>query len=313
MRRPGTRDLDPTERITTQEAAELVGQAAPRYLSHSGRRCGMLLSAMTGKRGLGASVSRLRGRHLGRWIVVCLAILVLVLAACTPAPTSTPTESPSPTPLSTATPTTRSATETPVATDTPQVTETPTEEPSTSTPTPPEQPPTSRPTPTSAPPTEPTATPTPQATIHVFKANVDIAGPGETITLTWRWSGADVATIYHLMDTGQLGELHWEVEPTGSLQYTIAAERRNHDAFMLFLNDEREGVVAQDTLQIPVRCPDEWFFRPAPGICPASPVTVTDGAEQHFERGVMLWNRAEGRIYGLFEEPYPPWSAYTDE
>jgi len=174
-----------------------------------------------------------------------------------------------------------------------------------------QEPPTS--TPTAVPPTEPSDTPTPQAIIHTFEANVDIADPGETITLTWRWSGADTGTIYHLMATGQLSLPTWEVEPTGSLTYTIAPERRNFDTFALFLNSEGEGVVAQDTLQISLRCPDEWFFSPAPDICPAAPAVFSDGAEQHFEHGVMLWNRAEGRIYVLFEEPSREWRAYTDE
>ncbi len=116
------------------------------------------------------------------------------------------------------------------------------------------------------------------------------------------------------MATGQLSEPYWEVEPKGSLQYAISPDRRNYDTFALFLTDDEEGLVAQETVQIQLRCPDEWFFSPAPDICPAGPATVTDGAEQQFERGTMLWNRAEGLIYVLFDDgQYPRWQPYTDE
>jgi hypothetical protein len=149
--------------------------------------------------------------------------------------------------------------------------------------------------------------------IHSFRANVDVADPGDTITLTWRWTGAEKGTIYHMFPTGQLSEPYWEVGPTGSLQYTISPQRRNYDSFALYVYDE-VGVVAQATLQVALRCPDTWFFSPAPDICPAGPPFVTDGAEQHFERGIMLWVRAEDRIYVLFDDgQYAGWSAYVDE
>lgn len=140
-----------------------------------------------------------------------------------------------------------------------------------------------------------------------------MADPGDTITLTWRWSGGRDATIYHLFPTGQLSEPFWEVGQAGSLQYTIASERRNWDSFVLYVHDE-DGVAAQETLQIELRCPDAWFFSPAPDICPASPALVTEGAEEPFERGTMLWVKAQDRIYVLFDDGQQPrWSAYEDE
>ncbi len=265
---------------------------------------------MVSRRGLGVALPRPRGRYPGRWVAASLAILVLTLTACTQARTPTPTTPTSTPPPSSPTPTALPVTGTPAATNTPAATDRPAA-PETASPAPTEQPATS--TPTRATPTEPSDTPTPEAVIHTFEASVDIADPGETITLTWRWSGADTGTIYHLMATGQLSMPTWEVERTGSVTYTIAPERRNYDTFALFLNNEGEGVVAQDTLQIPLRCPDEWFFSPAPDICPAGAAVFTDGAEQHFEDGVMVWNQAEGRIYVLSEEPSREWRAYTDE
>ena len=150
--------------------------------------------------------------------------------------------------------------------------------------------------------------------IHTFRADVEIADPGSTITLAWSWSGGDGATIYHLMSTGQLSTPWWEVGPQGSVEYTISPERRNSDSFVLFVYDQEEGVLAQETVRIELRCPDEWFFTPAPDVCPAGPPVVTEGAEQRFERGVMLWNRAEERIYVLFADGRSPaWTAYADQ
>ncbi|MFW6135911.1 MAG: hypothetical protein ACOC7N_03725, partial [Chloroflexota bacterium] len=248
------------------------------------------------------------GRH--RWTILSLLIVVLTLAACAPQPTPTATAPPSTAPRLSPTPAVQPPADTSVPADTAVTTETP----SPAVPT--EEPGTAAPTLTSAPP-EPSATPTPGATIHMFEANVDIADPGDTITLTWHWSGADAAGIYHHFPAGQLGEPQWQVGPTGSLKYTIPPETRNYETFSLHLhraNDEGRQVAVQ-TLQIKLRCPDEWFFSPAPDICPVSPATVTDGAEQHFEHGVMLWNRAEGRIHVLFEPSggwIGGWRAYTD-
>jgi len=250
-----------------------------------------------------------------RYLLLGTALISLI--ACTPreaSPTAAPpTVEPEPSPTDTSPPTAspssaptatiRPPTDPPSVTDTPAPTETPpptaTEEPATA-------------PPTSVPPTEPSDTPTPEAIVHTFEPKVDIADPGETVTLTWRWSGADSATIYHQFPPGVLGEPHWDVGPTGSLAYTIPPETRNYDTFSLHLYRDGLGQMTADTLQIPLRCPDEWFFSPGPDICPASPPTVTNGAEQHFEHGVMLWNRAEDLIYVLFEEEDPQWRAYSD-
>lgn len=236
------------------------------------------------------------------WRTLILSVLVLALAACA----TLRSPSPDPSPASTLRPTHTIHPITPTA----DVTEEPSEPTSTARPgTPTTQPPsTILPSPTPAP-----ATGTPEPTIHTFTANVDIADPGETITMTWHWSGADGAAIYHLWPTGQLTEPYWEIGPTGSLQYTIGPERRNSDLFVLYLIDSDEGVVAQQSLRIALRCPDEWFFEPAPDICPAGPATFTDAAEQRFERGIMVWSGADGVIYILFDdEHHSRWHMTSD-
>jgi hypothetical protein len=153
--------------------------------------------------------------------------------------------------------------------------------------------------------------------IHYFRARaadgtvLGTADPGDTITLEWSWSGGTGATVYHMFNY-QLSEPHWDVGPSGSQEYTISPQARNRDHFVLFVNDA-QGLAAQESLEIELRCLDDWFFEPAPDICPADAPLVSDGAEQHFERGVMIWSRATDRIYVLFSDGQSPaWQAYED-
>lgn len=236
------------------------------------------------------------------------------LAPTLPLPTPTdvpPSSTPAPTATqasATATPEAPTATPTPTATDRPP-SPTPLVVTVLVTPTP------SR---TSAPRATPPATPTEAAapdgaTIHAFQANVDVADPGDTITLSWHWSGGDQATIHHLLPTGQLASDYWEVGPTGSLEYTISPLRRNTDMFALYVRDA-QGTTAQATLQVDLRCTAEWFFDTAPDICPFEEALFGPGAEQPFEHGVMLWVGPEDRIYVLFDDAQSPrWTAFADE
>ena len=238
------------------------------------------------------------------WPLLFSLPLLLLVTACTLAAPSTPTP-----PAATRQATESSPTATGAPTATPQATAAATVvlQPSATPPLPTAN--ASRPTATPLP---PSPIPTAQATIHYFRANVAVTDPGETITLEWRWSGGTGATIYHLLPSGQLGTPRWDVDPTGSLTVEISPQARNNDRFALFVYDD-DGLQAQETVEIELRCPDEWFFDPAPDVCPARSAITTDGAEQPFERGVMLWNRAEDRIYVLFDDDaYPRWQAYED-
>ncbi len=261
---------------------------------------------------------------------IIASIACLFLTACAQAPTATsaperPTATPaataSATPTLTLTPTrttkstntpapTTPATATPEPTATSRPTATPTPKP-TATPAP-----TATPTPTPIPTQTPAPTPNPTEeagpVIAYFRANVAEADPGDTITLEWASSGGIKATLYHLMPSGQLGQW-WEVEPNGSMDYAIPPESRNWERFVLFVFDEANRL-AQATLTVLLRCPDTWFFSPAPDECPSGPPVFTDGAEQHFEHGLMLWNRAEDWIYVLYDDGLQPaYQIFLDE
>lgn len=153
----------------------------------------------------------------------------------------------------------------------------------------------------------------PLPTIHYFQADVTIADPGDTIQLEWSVSDAISTTIYHLMPTGQFGEF-WNVASTGTMTYTISDTTRNHTDFMLFAANAT-GQWVGASLNIPLTCPDVWFFSPAPDICPAAPALYSVGSEQHFEHGVMIWVQVQDMIYVLYEDDQytTKWEVYVDE
>ena len=148
--------------------------------------------------------------------------------------------------------------------------------------------------------------------INYFRSDVDEADPGGSTTLEWETGDATGVTLYHLMPTGQLGSF-WEVGVSGAFEYEIGASERNHTDFLLIATDDG-GRTAQTSLSITLRCPDAWFFAPAPGECPASPAIASDGAEERFEHGTMIWVQAEDLIYVLFADGQSPhWKALADE
>ncbi len=148
--------------------------------------------------------------------------------------------------------------------------------------------------------------------IDYFRANVEIAAPGDTITLEWATRSAVSVTLQHFLPTGQFGTF-WAVEPTGDMTYTIPTTWRNFEHFGLYARDAA-GLAAWAYLNIPLTCPDTWFFEPAPEGCPAAPALYSAGAAQPFEHGVMLWVQEEDRIYVLWEAVgVLRWRAYTDE
>jgi hypothetical protein len=141
---------------------------------------------------------------------------------------------------------------------------------------------------------------------------VDIADPGDTITLTWETSNAITVTLWHLAPTGQFSRF-WTVDPTGSFDYAVKEHEHNRTTFALSaigVGGDHEMATAAVTL----RCLDEWFFDFAPDICPANAPLYSAGAEQRFEYGRMIWIGEEDRIYVLFDDGQSyAWQVYRDE
>jgi hypothetical protein len=178
------------------------------------------------------------------------------------------------------------------------------------------------PTTTPAPSIMPTATPVPPSptkrpdsgpTILYFRANVEEADPGDTIVLEWESVGATKAIIYQIPPSYQMPQSGWDVPASGTLSHQIEPHERNWVMFQLYVFDAAERS-ASASLTVPLRCPDPWFFAPAPDVCPTAPI-VSTAAEQHFERGTMIWIEELDRIYVLYADDVhsPKWQGFNDE
>jgi len=155
-------------------------------------------------------------------------------------------------------------------------------------------------------------------TIHYFRANVEIADPGDTIQLEWASTGGDSASLWRISRGGPIAEV-WDVMPTGALTYTINTTEREFVQFALYVSNAA-GESSGASLTIPLTCPDTWFFSPAPDGCPGTPAYFGNGAEQPFENGYMVWvengwwEEDHPGIYVLYDDDVfsPRWAFYYD-
>jgi hypothetical protein len=83
--------------------------------------------------------------------------------------------------------------------------------------------------------------------------------------------------------------------------------------FYLYVADESDRT-ADAMLTVYLRCLDTWFFSPPPDECPW-PAVFSAGAEQHFERGTMIWIAEQDRIVVLYDDEQfsPKWQIFADE
>jgi hypothetical protein len=148
--------------------------------------------------------------------------------------------------------------------------------------------------------------------ILYFEADVPIADPGDTITLSWDTLNVATATIYRMLPGGPIVEF-WDVAPSGTMNYTIGLHQRISVPFMLGVASQ-SGQHDHAFFTVLLTCPDDWFFSPAPDDCPGGPPLYSDGAEQPFEAGYMLWIDEQSRIYVLFDDDVssPRWAIYPD-
>lgn len=173
-------------------------------------------------------------------------------------------------------------------------------------------------TPPPLPPVTASSTPGPNTagakgpTIGFFRADVEEADPGDTITLEWATSNAITVTLWHLAPTGQFSHF-WNVDANGAFNYEINPNERNRTTFALSAVTETSNT-EMATVAVSLRCPNDWFFPNPPDICPVTAALESAGAEQSFEQGFMIWVAGENRIYILFGDGNSPkWNAYADE
>lgn len=153
--------------------------------------------------------------------------------------------------------------------------------------------------------------------IVFLQSNVLYAAPGQDVTLEWESSGGQAATLYTAGPQGQLGAV-LATTAGGTISYTVPVDALDAQRFALFVTDAA-GYTSQATLAVRVPCPAIWFFAAGAGECPGGNAVVSNGAEQHFDGGTMLWNEHDKRIYVLYNDPAqgyfagPQWAAYPDE
>ncbi len=147
-------------------------------------------------------------------------------------------------------------------------------------------------------------TPNPNAPrIEFFTTNVLSVVPGQEAPLFWSARGADTATIYRLDAAGNRTQL-WNVGPDGQLRVPTSRRDRGQIEFVLSIGEGVNRV--EQSITIPLACPDTWFFQPPPAPCPAAAAVETQLIEQPFERGRMLFITASGRVYALFNDGSAP-------
>jgi hypothetical protein len=149
-----------------------------------------------------------------------------------------------------------------------------------------------------------TRSPNPNAPrIEFFTTNVLSVAPGDQITLYWSTRATSGATIYRLDKTGARSQL-WNVPADGKLSVPTRRSDRVQIQFILSVGTGTD--LTEQTLTVPLSCPDAWFFQPGPTDCPEAKEQQTDLVQQSFERGRMIYVKGTNRIYALFNDGFKP-------
>ena len=138
--------------------------------------------------------------------------------------------------------------------------------------------------------------------IEFFTSDSSAIAPGGTVTLYWSTRGARDAVIYQMV-RGVRNRV-WNVGPDGSLPVTTSRNDRGTADFVLTVGEGSTYV--EQTLSVPLACPDVWFFVPPPEACPSSPAQDTQLIEEPFERGRMIYVGSTDQVYALFNDGEAP-------
>ena len=146
--------------------------------------------------------------------------------------------------------------------------------------------------------------------IEFFTSDVLAAAPGSSITLFWSTRNTASASIYRVTSGGERSQV-WNVPSDGRLTVSTRRSDRGQVDFVLSIGDGALRV--EQDLAIPLSCPDQWFFVPAPDDCPTGPAQEGQLLEERFERGRMLYIASTNRVYALFNDGFDPaWIAFDN-
>lgn len=148
--------------------------------------------------------------------------------------------------------------------------------------------------------------------IEFFTSNPLSVQPGGSVTLFWSARRVDSAVIYRLNRDGERTQVFNNVAPDGSLQVSTASSDRGEVSFVLSVGQDDERI--EQRLTIPLRCPVEWFFSPAPDECATTNPVESLVKDQTFDRGRMLYVQETNEIYVLFNDgEQPAWLIFSSE
>ena len=139
--------------------------------------------------------------------------------------------------------------------------------------------------------------------VEFFTSDSVAVAPGEQLTVFWSTRGGDRAVIYQLSRTGERERL-WNVETAGNL--TITTRTRDRGQLLLMLSVSNSTLTTEQTLNIPLACPVQWFFGPPPEECPETDAQQTLIIEQQFQSGRMVYIGITNTVYILFNDGESP-------
>jgi hypothetical protein len=148
------------------------------------------------------------------------------------------------------------------------------------------------------------------ARIEFFTSDPLSVEPGGQVSLFWSARNVDSAVIYRLDSEGNRSQVY-NVAPDGNLPIQTRSSDRGALNFVLAVGEGAD--YSENRLTIPLECPVEWFFSPAPDDCPQDAATETTIIDQTMERGRMLYIQEDETIYTLFNDgQQPAWSTFEN-
>lgn len=135
--------------------------------------------------------------------------------------------------------------------------------------------------------------------VSALVADPGTIAAGSTINLAWQAQGPVVRVRLGWLYQNQFIEEARNLSSMGALSLQVPADGRESITYVVRVSDGAHEVAAQTTVQ--VRCPESWFFSPAPPGCPSPPL-VTTFREQTFERGTIVYIPALGLNYLLLAQ-----------
>lgn len=153
-------------------------------------------------------------------------------------------------------------------------------------------------------PAPPPASPDTDLAIERFEiAAVEGMPAGKRVTLIWSSNGGSARLLSGIRQPDQP---HWQVPPSGQLTVELPETHYADPPFTLQLFDGPSPAAATESIEavLPFEwpCVQDYFFEPAPALCPGGEPIASAAAEQPFEGGVLIWLEATDSIYVFYDD-----------